>query len=111
MMILRSRSWAPSNLVMWCTNERQYDRFRHIQALDIKPFAFTLARDVKLEPKTFLIDGFVSAGETSAWYGPPDAGKSTAVLDVGCHIAAGLVYCGRRVMQGAVLYLSISAVL
>src|SRR5262245_17873278 len=74
---------------------------------NIEPFPFVLPRDITLEPKAFLIDGFVGAAETSAWYGPPDGGKSTVVLDVGCHVAAGLDYCGRRVTQGAVLYVAV----
>src|SRR5262245_16273602 len=72
-----------------------------------EPFPFVLARDITLEPKAFLIDGLVGAGETSAWYGPPDGGKSTVALDAGCRIAAGIDYCGRRVTQGIVLYVAI----
>jgi RecA-family ATPase len=71
-----------------------------------KPFPFVLPREITLEPKAFLIDGFVGTAETSAWYGPPDGGKSTVVLDAGCHVAAGLDYCGRQVAQGGVLYVA-----
>src|SRR5262249_53264195 len=72
-----------------------------------EPFPYVLPRDITLVPKAFLIDGFVGAAETSAWYGPPDGGKSTVVLDAGCHVAAGLDYCGRRVTQGCVLYIAV----
>jgi hypothetical protein len=77
---------------------------QHATEEDIEPLPYVLPRDITLVPKPFLIDGFVGAAETSAWYGPPDGGKSTVALDAGCHVAAGLDYCGRPVMQGGVLY-------
>jgi RecA-family ATPase len=80
---------------------------RHHSADAVEPFPFVLPRDITLEPKAFLIDGFVGVGETSVWYGPPDGGKSTVVLDAGCHVAAGIDYYGPRVTQGAVLYVAI----
>src|SRR5262245_53902530 len=85
-----------------------FDDFARQHATDqIDPFPFVLARDITLEPKAFLIDGFIGTAETSAWYGPPDCGKSTVILDAGCHVAAGLDYCGRRVTKGSVLYVAI----
>jgi len=71
------------------------------------PFPYVLPRDITLGPKAFLIDGFVGAAETSAWYGPPDGGKSTVVLDAACHVAAGTDYCGNRITQGSVLYIAV----
>src|SRR5262249_49787387 len=44
---------------------------------DVAAFPFILAKDIKIEPKEFLIEGVVGRHETSAWYGPPDVGKST----------------------------------
>src|SRR5262245_1359691 len=72
-----------------------------------EPFDYVLARDISLVPKAWLIEGFVGMGESSAWYGPPDGGKSTVALDAACHVAAGLDWCGRRVQQGIVLYVAI----
>src|SRR5262249_62203048 len=71
-----------------------------------EPFPYVLPRDITLVPKPFLIDGFVGAAEVSAWYGPPDGGKSTVALDAGCHVAAGLDYCGRPVMQGGGVFIA-----
>ena len=45
-------------------------------------------------------DGFVSV------IGEPGCGKSFFVLDLSCHIAAGLEWCGRKVKQGLVIYLA-----
>lgn len=71
-----------------------------------QPFPFVTAAEIELTPKAFMIDGFVGVGEASAWYGAPDSGKSCAVLDAGCHVAAGLDWNGRPVRQGAVLYVA-----
>jgi hypothetical protein len=70
------------------------------------PLKLVLARDIKLEPKLHLIDGFLGQHEQSGWFGPPDSGKSTVLVDVGCHIAARITYCGRAVQGGAVLYVA-----
>jgi hypothetical protein len=70
------------------------------------PFPFTMAKDITLEPKEFLIDGFLGRDEVSAWYGPPDAGKSTVLIHAACCVAAGLEFCGQRVRQGPVLYVA-----
>jgi AAA domain len=75
-------------------------------AAGAKPFTITLAKDITLEPKESLIDGFIGRYETSAWFGPPDAGKSTVMVDaMGC-VAAGKEYCGRGVMRGPCLYVA-----
>jgi AAA domain len=91
----------------WSSAARDYHANREPAQRQAVPFRFVLPRDITLQPKAFLIDGFVGAAETSAWYGPPDGGKSTVVLDAGCHVAAGLDYCGRRVTQGCVLYIAV----
>jgi hypothetical protein len=71
-----------------------------------KPFPFTLPKDITLEPKEFLIEGFLGRRETSAWYGPPDAGKSAVMTYATACVAAGIEFCGRRVIQGPVLYVA-----
>jgi hypothetical protein len=71
-----------------------------------QPFPFTMAKDITFEPKEFLIDGFLGRHEVSAWYGPPDAGKSTVLIHAACCVAAGLTFCGQRVRQGPVLYVA-----
>jgi hypothetical protein len=79
-----------------------------LQALG--PLRVVMAANISLEPKAFLIDGFLGRHEQSVWYGPPDSGKSAVLIDAACHIAAGLdygpEYAKRRVERGAVLYLA-----
>jgi hypothetical protein len=70
----------------------------------VEPFPFTMASNITLEPKEFLVDGFLGRYEVSAWYGPPDGGKSTVVVHAQACVAAGIEYCGRRVMHGPCLY-------
>jgi hypothetical protein len=71
-----------------------------------KPFPFTLPKDITLEPKEWLIEGFLGRYETSAWFGPPDAGKSAAMTHAAGCVAAGLEFCGRKVVQGPMLYVA-----
>jgi hypothetical protein len=72
------------------------------------PYKLVLARDITAEGslKVFLIDGFLGRDEVSFWFGEPECGKSTVKIDAACHVAAGLPWCGRAVMQGAVLYVA-----
>jgi hypothetical protein len=95
-----ANAWSNPN---WRSAARDHVR----AAKGAAPFAFILPHAITLVPKAYLIDGFVGMGETSAWYGPPDGGKSTVMIDAACHVAAGLDYCGRRVTQGAVLYIAV----
>jgi hypothetical protein len=73
-----------------------------------KPYKLVLARDITAEGtlKVFLIDGFLGRDEVSFWFGEPEGGKSTAAIDAACHVATGRPWCGRAVMQGAVLYVA-----
>jgi hypothetical protein len=74
----------------------------------IKPYVYVLARNITIEAnlKIFLIDGFLGRHEQSAWYGAPESGKSTGIIDAACRVASGLQYGGRVVMRGAVLYVA-----
>jgi hypothetical protein len=72
-----------------------------------KGYAFTLAKDIRFEPKRFLIEDFVEWRECSAWYGEPDSGKSTGVLHAGACVSSGTKFCGKRILEaGAVLYVA-----
>ena len=62
---------------------------------------------IEAKPAPYLVKGLVNRGEFSAWYGPPKAGKSFALLDLELHIAAGRPWRGRRVRQGRVLHLAL----
>ena len=72
-----------------------------------RSYPFTLFRDIPTNIyKSWILDGWLGAGELSVFFGAPKSGKSVLVGDVDCHIAAGMSFHGKRVAQGAVLYVA-----
>jgi hypothetical protein len=70
-------------------------------------FQFTLYKDIDRAPrKIWLVQNFFGDGEASCDFGAPGCGKSVLAGDRAAHIAAGLPWFGRRVKQGAVLYIA-----
>lgn len=57
--------------------------------------------------KAWVVHHLLGAGETSVWYGEPGSGKSVLAEDLGLHVAAGRTWHGRKVGQGAVLYVAL----
>jgi hypothetical protein len=71
---------------------------------------FTLTRfdNVPLESSTpYLVKGIIPRGGLVVIWGPPKCGKSFWTFDMVMHIARGEPYRGRRVQQGAVVYLAL----
>jgi hypothetical protein len=69
---------------------------------------FILFSEIDTEiTKDWLVDGFLGSGETSSCYGKPGDGKSVFVEDMALHIAAGRKWHGRKVKQGAVVYVAL----
>lgn len=66
----------------------------------------TFADIEELPRKCWLVPNFLGGGEMSALYGMPGTAKSALAGDLGAHVAAGLPWFGRRVSQGAVLYIA-----
>jgi len=66
---------------------------------------FTLYRDIERVPRK-LVENFLGATELSCDFGAPGCGKSVLAGDRAAHIAAGQTCFGRRVTQGAVLYVA-----
>src|SRR5882724_1209707 len=54
--------------------------------------------------KEEIVQGVLVAGEFSLFVAKPGMGKSVLVGDIGCHIAAGLDWHGRKVKQGLVVF-------
>jgi putative DNA primase/helicase len=72
------------------------------------PLPYTLAKDLREdEDKEWMLEDWLGLDEISAFYGPPEAGKSTVVVDIGGHVAAGLEWNGRRVHRCGVLYCAV----
>jgi hypothetical protein len=74
-----------------------------------KQYKYQLIPFAELRPGTrssYLIEGVIPEAGLVAIYGSPKSGKSFWVFDLTMHIAQGLPYRGRRVMQGPVAYLA-----
>jgi hypothetical protein len=68
-------------------------------------FQITWFDDVDQSPaKEEILDGVLGAGEFSLFVAKPGTGKSVLVGDIGCHIAAGMEWHGRKVKQGLVVF-------
>lgn len=58
------------------------------------------------EPPKELIEGMLIEGGMTVIYGDSNTGKSFLTLDMAAHVSLGLDWFGRRVKQGAVVYLA-----
>jgi hypothetical protein len=54
--------------------------------------------------KEEILQGVLGAGEFSLFVAKPGTAKSVLVGDIGCHVAAGLDWHGRKVKQGLVVF-------
>jgi hypothetical protein len=73
-----------------------------------KGLHFVLFDQIENVPKIWLVNGILSAGEMSCWYGEPSSGKSVVVEDLGLHIAGRFrEWLGREITHGAVIYIAL----
>ena len=70
-------------------------------------FEFVLFDDIDDLPKQWLAAKMLGAGDAAVLYGEPGCGKSVLAGDLGMHVAAGMPWHGRAVLQGAVLYIAL----
>jgi AAA domain len=54
--------------------------------------------------KEEILQGVLGAGEFSLFVAKPGTAKSVLVGDIGCHIAAGMDWHGRKVKEGLVVF-------
>jgi hypothetical protein len=99
---------GPTEIPEGADADRDRATLKNTTTLSRKPYKLVLARDISgaATIKLFLIDGFLGRDEVSFWFGEPECGKSTVKIDAACHVATGRPWCGRAVMQGAVLYVA-----
>jgi len=75
----------------------------NIQAKD--RFKVTWFDDVDKSPaKEWIVKGIIGASEFSLWVAKPGTAKSVLLCDIGCHIAAGIDWHGRKVKQSLVVF-------
>lgn len=102
------------------TNELK-ERFSNAHANDNKPKSLQLPDQVKadlkprfevtwfddvnqLAAKQWIVKGLIGAGEASLWVAKPGTAKSVLLCDIGCHIAAGIHWHGRKVEKRLVVF-------
>jgi RecA-family ATPase len=79
------------------------------QELKMK-FGISYIRFAEIDPapvKVWLVKDSLGTGEMSCAYGPPGSAKSLLAGDLAAHVAWGQDWMGRRVSQGAVLFVAI----
>jgi hypothetical protein len=57
-------------------------------------------------PPDELVEGVLTAGDGSVWYGDTNTGKTYVVLDLSCAVGRGVRWMGRKTEQGMVVYLA-----
>lgn len=60
----------------------------------------------RYDPPDELIEGVLTTGDGSIWYGDSNSGKTFAVIDAGASVARGVPWMGRRTEAGMVVYLA-----
>jgi AAA domain/Bifunctional DNA primase/polymerase, N-terminal len=60
----------------------------------------------EIEDQPYLVQGLINQRSMIVTYGESNSGKTNVVLDRALHIATGRPYAGKRVHQGAVLYIA-----
>jgi putative DNA primase/helicase len=58
------------------------------------------------DPPNEIVEGVLTAGDGSVVYGDSNSGKTFFVIDMGCALARGIDWLGRRTEQGIVVYLA-----
>ena len=82
---------------------------RSASVLTLKPreLAFDMADDLaEVDAPDELIEGLLTRGAMSVVYGDSNSGKTFVSIDLGCAVARGTDWMGRRVEPGMVVYLA-----
>lgn len=76
-----------------------------VRAAQNDRFQVTWFDDVNQSPaKEHIVKDVLGASEFSLWVAKPGTAKSVLLCDIGCHIAAGRDWHGRKVQQGLVVF-------
>ncbi len=57
-------------------------------------------------PPDELVEGVLTAGDGSVWYGDSNSGKTFLMIDVACAVGRGVPWMGRNTEPGMVVYLA-----
>jgi hypothetical protein len=89
-----------SEQILSCADWRNRQTERFPDARNAK----ATARLLELESQIDISDEVIGASEFSLWVAKPGTAKSVLLCDIGCHIAAGIDWHGRKVKQGLVVF-------
>lgn len=72
------------------------------------PLSVVFADELPAEytPPDELVQGLMTAGDASVWYGDSNAGKTYLVVDLAAAVARGVPWMGRMTEPGLVVYLA-----
>ena len=72
------------------------------------PLSIIFADDLpdKFSPPDEILEGFLTTGDSSVIFGASNSGKTSLALDIGCAIASGSSWMGRRTEKGLVIYVA-----
>ena len=62
--------------------------------------------ELSIKTIVWLVRNLIEANTLSLIFGDPACGKSFLAVALACSIAAGVLFCGRRVKQGLVIYIA-----
>lgn len=74
-----------------------------VKALDV---IFADALGDAYDPPDEIVEGILTDGGASVWYGDSNSGKTFCKIDVGCAISRGALWMGLRTEKGLVIYLA-----
>lgn len=113
-----ARGWENPATVGRAAGEDEFDVVPQVegeafeQAIKAAEAAASTEDDIKEALATpfvapvWLIKGLLQRGSLAALFAPPNEGKSTVATDIGCRVSLGHAWQGRRVKQGAVIYVA-----
>lgn len=82
-------------------------RTASVLALKPRELAFDMADDLSaVDAPDELVEGLLTRGAMSVVYGDSNSGKTFLSIDIGCAVARGEDWLGRRVEPGLVVYLA-----
>ena len=58
------------------------------------------------EPTEELVEGLLTAGDSAIFFGDSNSGKTFVSVDIGCAVARGIPWMGRKTELGLVVYLA-----
>jgi KaiC/GvpD/RAD55 family RecA-like ATPase len=91
---------------------RQGKRYHKPNGLDEEWRELELIQFTDIQPRLDgrpLVKSFLERGQISVVYGETGCGKTFLGLDLALHVAAGFAWFGRKVEQGAVVYIAAEA--